>query len=364
MKKNMKRVIAVLLAAMMCTGLVACSSGQGTEAPAEAAEEAAEAAVEEAVEEVEEAAEAAGGVPENMKVGLCNISERSTFGLLVKMGFENACAERGWELVYADNNNDGPTGVSNAEIMVQKEVDFVVDLNVDSSVGQTIMDIFNEAGIPVLAVDIALPGAPFFGIDSPLMGYYNGEVAAEYINENYNGEVDYIVLITQIASGDIVQERIRSAVDALDDLGIKYGEVVEIEGQNDTATIQQRFNDFLTAHPDADSIIAFGINNFGSQGLLAATETAGRQDDVRIFSCNIDNAFTDLMLSTEGDSPWIYVTSNFTELYGYQCCDLIEQYFTEGSIPESTPCKMEAICYDNMEEFYDINNFPWDAVAK
>lgn len=351
----MKKLIALVLAFIMALTLAACAANtepaqteqpEQTEQPAVAAEN-----------------DAPAGVPEKLKLGLCNINEKGQFGRLVKWGFEKACEERGWELVYADNNGDGPTGVSNAEIMVQKGVDFVVDLNVDASVGQTIMDIFGEANIPVLAVDIALPGAPFFGIDSPSMGYYNGEVMAQWLKDNNNGECDYAVVITQLASGDVVQERVRAAIDAFDDLGIKYGEAVEIEGENDAQIIQQRFNDFLTAHPDAHSIIVFGVNNNAATGCMAAAETAGRDGDVKIISCNIDNTFTDTMEATQGNCCWLYTTSNFTELYGEQCCKLVEQYFTEGSIPELNPCEMLAISWDNLAEVYDTSNYPWDQVG-
>ena len=334
----MKKLIALVLAFIMALTLAACAANtepaqteqpEQTEQPAAAAEN-----------------DAPAGVPEKLKLGLCNINEKGQFGRLVKWGFEKACEERGWELVYADNNGDGPTGVSNAEIMVQKGVDFVVDLNVDASVGQTIMDIFGEANIPVLAVDIALPGAPFFGIDSPSMGYYNGEVMAQWLKDNNNGECDYA-----------------AAIDAFDDLGSKYGEAVEIEGENDAQIIQQRFNDFLTAHPDAHSIIVFGVNNNAATGCMAAAETAGRDGDVKIISCNIDNTFTDTMEATQGNCCWLYTTSNFTELYGEQCCKLVEQYFTEGSIPELNPCEMLAISWDNLAEVYDTSNYPWDQVG-
>ncbi len=357
----MKKLIALILATIMVLTLVACAPK--TE-PAKTEQTAAEEPAAAATNEAEPAAdEAAAGIPENFKLGLCNINEKGQFGRLVKWGFENACAERGWELVYADNNGDGPTGVSNAEIMVQKGVNFVVDLNVDASVGQTIMDIFGNAGIPVLAVDIALPGAPFFGIDSPSMGYYNGEVMAQWLKDNNNGKCDYAVVITQLASGDVVQERVRSAIKAFDDLGIQYGEAVEIEGENDAQIIQQRFNDFLTAHPDAHSIVVFGINNNAATGCMAAAETAGRDGDVKIISCNIDNTFTDTMEATQGNCCWLYTTSNFTELYGEQCCKLVEQYYNEGSIPELNPCEMLAISWDNLAEVYDTSNYPWDQVS-
>ena len=332
----MKKIIAIILACMMVFAL--CSTVF--------------------------AEEAKSAVPEGFKLGLCNINERGAFGLMVKMGFKDACEKRGWELIYADNNSDGPTGVSNAEIVAQKGAQFVVDLNVDASVGQVIMDIFNEANIPVLAVDIALPGAPFFGIDSPAMGYYNGEVMADWLKENKGGECDYVVLITQLASGDVVQERVRAAVKAFDDKGIKYGEVVEIEGQSDVAVIQQRFNDFLTAHPDAHNIVVFGINLYAGQGVVAAAETADRADDVKVFTCNVDTGFTDEVIPKEGKSPWIFCTSNFTELYGEQCCELVEKYFAEGSIPEHNPCAMQAVTYETIGDYYDVNNWPWERAKK
>lgn len=351
----MKKLIALVLAFIMLLTLAACAAKQepaATEQPEQTQQQAGTTAD-----------ETPAGVPEGFKLGLCNINEKGPFGRLVKMGFENACAERGWELVYADNNSDGPTGVSNAEIMVQKGVDFVVDLNVDASVGQTIMDIFGEANIPVLAVDIALPGAPFFGIDSPSMGYYNGEIMAQWLKDNNNGECDYAVVITQLSSGDVVQERVRAAIDAFDDQGIQYGEAVEIEGENDAQIVQQRFNDFLTAHPDAHSIVVFTINNNAATGCMAAAETAGRDGDVKIISCNIDNTFTDTLEATQGNCCWLYTTSNFTELYGEQCCKLVEQYYTEGAIPELNPCEMLAISWENLTEVYDTSNYPWDQVG-
>ena len=58
---------------------------------------------------------ATAGAEETVKLGLANINEKATFGKLVKMGFENACEEKGWELVYVDNNSDGAQAVQNAE---------------------------------------------------------------------------------------------------------------------------------------------------------------------------------------------------------------------------------------------------------
>jgi ABC-type sugar transport system substrate-binding protein len=360
----MKRLLALVLSLILIITFTACSN-EGS-APAEPSTPSDSTNEPSEPNEANEANEPSDTEPNEAKetytIGLANINERGVFGKLVKKGFEEATAARGWKLEYVDNNADGQTAVANAELLALKQVDFVVNLNVDASVGQTIMDILNEAEIPVLAVDIALPGAPFFGIDSAEMGYFNGEFAAGYIKEHFDGEVDYVVLITQIASGDEVQKRVRSAVDALDDNGIKYKEVIEIEGENDAGITQKRFNDFLTAHPDSDRIMVFTINENAAQGAYAAAVTANREWDVRVFSCNCGSQFVEPMYEKEGNQSWVSTVSNFTELYGEQCCELIKQYFETGSIPEKNVCKMEVITWDNINEYYPLDKLPWEGM--
>ena len=349
----MKKALIMLLAIAMIIGMTACSSEENKGAKEVATTEKTEEVAQDAEVEEEDS---------SITIGLANINERGVYGKLIKQGFEQACAERGWALEYVDNNGDGQTAVSNAEALALKDVDFVVDMNVDQSVGQTIVDIFNEAEIPVLAADIALPNSPFFGIDSPSVGYMNGEFASAYIKENLEGEVDYVVLITQLASGDEVQERVRAAVDAMDDAGIKYKEVVEIEGKNDTAEIQARISDFLTAHPDDDKIMIFTVNDTAAQGAYASAVTAGREWDVRIFSVNCGTIFVEPIYETQGNQSWVSTVDNFSHLYGEQCCELIEQYFEEGSIPDYNPCKLEVITWDNIQELYPLDNLPWEGL--
>ena len=293
-------------------------------------------------------------------IALANINEKGAFGKLVKQGFEEACADRGWEFVYVDNNYDGQTAIKNAELLALRgDVDFVVDLNVDASVGQTIMDIFNGAEIPVLAVDIALPGAPFFGIDSAAMGTFNGEWMAEYVKQNMDGEVDYVVVITQISSGDEVNLRVRNSPIAMEAAGIKIGEVVEIEGENDAAVAQRRVTDFLTAHPDAEKIIIFCVNENTGTGAHAAAVTSGREWDVRIMSANCGTQFVEPMYNCEGNQSWIATCANFPERYGEQCCRLIENYFAGEEIPEMNACDMVVINWENITEWYPLDNLPW-----
>lgn len=298
---------------------------------------------------------------ETHTIALANINEKGVFGKLVKLGFEQAAEKRGWNLVYVDNNADGQTAVSNAELLALRgDIEYVVDMNVDASVGQTIMDIFNEANIPVIACDIGLPGAPFYGIDSAKMGTQNGEWMAQWVKDNWDGAVDYIVVVTQIASGDEVNLRVRNAPKAMEAAGIKYTEIVEIEGENDASVAQRRLTDFLTAHPTAEKVVVFTLNENTGVGCHAAVDVSARSENVRIVSCNCNADFTEMIYASEGNSPWFATCANFPHLYGEECMDLMERAFAGETLEGTYPCMMVNVTYENIVEYFPLDNLPWD----
>lgn len=356
----MKKLIALLLTLLLLAGLAACAK-PAAEQPAPA--EQTTTTEQTATTEQAPADETPTEEKKTVKLGLANINEKATFGKLVKMGFEDACAARGWELVYVDNNSDGAQAVQNAEILVQQGVDFIVDLNIDQSVAGTIVDIVSAANIPMVCVDIAMGDTPFFGVDSDKVGRMAGEYSVNWVNENWGGEVDYIVCFTAIASGDEVQKRARSAVEVMQNSGIKIGDTVEIEYQNDTAVAQQRFADFLTAHPDAHKIVCYGINEFAGTGAIAAGETAGRTDDFALFTCGVGSQFVEPLYEAQGNSPWKTAVAAFPELYGDQLCDIIENYFNGVPLEPLMPCKLVCVDWSNITEYYPLDDLPWKRLS-
>ena len=81
-----------------------------------------------------------------------------------------------------DNDLDRQQAFDNAAWFVDNTVDLVVEYQIDSQAGNIIMDTLRQAGIPVIAVDIAMPGATFFGADN----YRAGFIAEMCIRDRYN----------------------------------------------------------------------------------------------------------------------------------------------------------------------------------
>ena len=103
--------------------------------------------------------------------------------------------------MIADNKLDGATALANADNFLTQGVDGVIEFQTDEKFGNVIMDKFRAKNIPVIAIDIPMPGATFFGADNYKAGLLAGEAAAKYANENWGGQVDAILLLELPQSG-------------------------------------------------------------------------------------------------------------------------------------------------------------------
>ena len=56
----------------------------------------------------------------------------------------------------------------------------MIEYQIDEQAGSRIMDYFRQAGIPVIAVDIPMVGATFFGVDNYRAGYLAGVALGDW----------------------------------------------------------------------------------------------------------------------------------------------------------------------------------------
>jgi ribose transport system substrate-binding protein len=274
---------------------------------------------------------------------------------------EKEAAARGWELICVDNNSDGATAVKNADDLITMGIDYMIEFNVDQAVAPVIMEKFNAANIPVVAVDIAHPGAVFFGANNERAGTIAGESAGDYINKNWGGEVDYVVLIIQPVSGEAVAPRVKKFPEGLKNKGIEFtdDQIVELDGRNDAQVTQQQFADFLMAHPDAHKIAVATINDVAASGVYAAAETAGRAKDIVLVSQNCTADFVEPMYAVNGDTSWIGSVGFFPNRYGEWVMPIIEKMIAGEPLEEAYYIDHIMIDWSNIKEYYPIDNLPW-----
>ena len=121
-------------------------------------------------------------------IGFGNISEVNAINIRMGDYIVECCEAYGMNVIRTDNELNGTKAVQNVQTMLTRGIEGLIEFNVDESVGGVVMELCNEAGIPVMAIDIPHPGAVFFGADNALAGTMAGEAVAPAALEELGGD--------------------------------------------------------------------------------------------------------------------------------------------------------------------------------
>lgn len=221
------------------------------------------------------------------------------------------------ELVYADCNADPQKVAPNYDSFILQEVDAIIDASWLEEAGSVAVEKCKAAGVPLLVCDTAFDEEYSYtiGTDSYEAGLVAGRYLADYINENWDGELDYLVLEYFQSGGGAVRDRMQGCVDGLKECGFELSEeqVVWFDNEGQTQKTNQITRDFLTAHPDAEHVI-FGTNNDPCAiGMVSAIEAANRVEDCICYSYGGEASALDLL---EQDNCYVGSVSFQQNLYG------------------------------------------------
>ena len=144
------------------------------------------------------------------RIGFANLTEDSPFCVDVRRGLERAAHEAGnIDLIIADNQLNGDRAIEIADQFVEQSLDLVIEYQIDAHAGNRIMDRYRQADLPVIAVDIPLIGATFFGVDNYRSGYMAGAALGEWIQREWGGQLDRLIVLEEPRAGALPGSRIQ-----------------------------------------------------------------------------------------------------------------------------------------------------------
>jgi len=292
---------------------------------------------------------------DNYKIGFANLTEDIVFTQLVRESIESEAEKAGnIELVLADNKLDGATALANADNFILQGVDGVIEFQTDEKFGNVMMDKFRAEGIPVIAIDIPMPGATFFGADNYGAGHMAGEAAANWANENWDGQLDAILMLELPQSGPIPAARLQGQLEGvLDNIA---GEVppeemiFHLDSKNTQDEAFRVVGDTLPKIPDARHVIAVNINEGTALGTIAAFEAAGRAEDVIVVAQGADPDGQD-EIAKEG-SRHVGSTAYFPERYGEWLIPAMLDALECRTLPPAIYVDHVFITAENLCEYY------------
>jgi len=267
----MKKLLSVMLTAVMTIGILAsCSTGDTPAAPPSGN------------------AGAQNNAGEKLVVyGIYKAGDQTWF-IDEGEAAKNAVEAAGGEFIFVDAAMDPEQYLNAIDNAIANNASGIVTCIPDQTMSKTVVDKCKEAGIPIVAADDALQDesgellAPWVGIDGYVIGEKNGEWVANYMKDNDmldDPEVGLLLITMDTVSSCV--PRTEGQYDKFTELCPDFDKnrifKADYDGTTDkgnTATAA-----ILTAHPEIKKWVITGANEEGTIGAVRALESAGLDAD-------------------------------------------------------------------------------------
>jgi ribose transport system substrate-binding protein len=227
----------------------------------------------------------------HFKIGFANLNEQDPFPIEVRRGLERAAREAGnIDLVLADNQLNAEVALDVADHFIGQGVDLMIEYQIDEQAGSRIMERFQAAGIPVIAVDIPMVGATYFGVDNYRAGRLAGEALGRWLQAHGDGQLDRLVILEEPRAGALPAARIQGQLDGLQSVigPVPAEKQLRLNSGNTTDISRAQVLSVLKSWPRNQRYAVISFNDDVAMGALLAARELKRETDVVIVGQGAD----------------------------------------------------------------------------
>ena len=301
-----------------------------------------------------------GNPGEGKKIAFANLSASFAYCLSVQNSIIEVLKLAGFsdeDVTILDNQLDASIGLQNADIVLAKNVDGFMEFQVDAKINSVIGKKFSDAEIPILAIDIPIPGASYMGVDNYQAAYLTGEWLIEEIDKRFGSidNVDLIIMGMVTTAGDLGMLRHIGVQDAfLDKYGEEINEKIVMEDMGNSAEPSEKMvAAVLASNPDAKNIVIACSNDPSAKGAIAAVNSIGtlERENIIYVSQGLDESGIAMLRNGEIDGDIAY----FPENYGWYAVPGIVALMQGKPIPPYMYVDNGVVTIDNVDEYYPEN---------
>ncbi len=266
------------------------------------------------------------------------------------------------EMVFYDNQRDDARAVANAEAAVSRKVDLYIQYH-RGAANAAVAEKLKAAGIPVLALNYSVPGAPLFTLDNTAAGKMAGEALAQFATRSWRGQPTAGVIIGNLsAAAERVPERVRGVTEALSQRlpGVR---VTTLDTKGNPAQVAPLLGKFLAGYPKGRLLLA-ATDDTTALAVKSAVEGAGRAQDSAIVSHGVDRTIHGGMNDRKEIDPTnrasivIGSVAFFLDRYGYEVLPVALRMVRGEAVPPRMIAPLKLITAANVFiEYppYDMN---------
>lgn len=279
---------------------------------------------------------------EGIKVGITFMTTNNPFFVAMLEAVKEEVEGRlNGQVIVSDGQFNVSKQLSDVEDMIVQGIDLLLFNAVDSDAAEPAVYLAKEAGIPVVCLDVdaAGPRDMFIGSDN----YGAGRQVGEYTVERLGGQGRVVIINgTPITS-------VRDRYQGFRDVIAQYPDIVLVAEQNGETNLTKSMEvmeNVLQSQPAIDAV--FGINDPTALGILAAVQSAGREDEM--FISGVDGSPDGVQGILDGTAMAATSAQNPAEI-GRLGVEYGLKILGGEEVPEFIPVPVELITIENAEGF-------------
>jgi ribose transport system substrate-binding protein len=261
------------------------------------------------------------------RIGYAQLSSDQPFSQKVTQGLIEAADRSRVELVVTDNRGSSEEALKNAAWLISQKIDFVIEYEFHYRVGPALANMFAEAGIPSLAIDIPQPGAIYFGANNYAVGSLGGEALARFAQQNWRGRVNRVLLLELPEAGPVPHARVLGTLDGMRSVLPKLDEacVIHKDAKGTERGGYWATRKVLKSLARRQRLLIAAANDNSARGAIRAVRETHREPFTAIMAqgWGPDEALEDEFRQPK--SPLIGAVAYFPERYGSRILPIVLQ---------------------------------------
>jgi len=225
------------------------------------------------------------------------------------------------DLITRDNAMDDARAKANADEFLSIPVDLAIIFHVNERLGSQLGMMFRLKKIPLIAIDIPIPMAYYFGVNNTETGKLTGSALGQWVVDNWDGQVDKVLLMTEQRVTGVLQERIKSALDSfLGYVDVPRKDILYMDSGHSREITAEHTISTLNSWQDHERIAVIGINDDVALGVLQGASQIGREKHIAVVGQDADPEAREEI--NNPDSRFIASTNVHLEEYAPRILDM------------------------------------------
>jgi ribose transport system substrate-binding protein len=278
-----------------------------------------------------------------------------SFCSALSQGLRWAAASRPIDLIEVENRYSIKVALRNAEHLVTRGVDLAIEFQTYERIGGKVAQFFEQAGIPLIAVEIPHPNSVFLGVDNQRAGAVAGKALLKAAQTKWDGKCDEVLFLDLEIAGSLPHLRLSSAQSPLRSALGSSCLFTHLDSRGEFIRSFQFTRRHLQFAPKRRTLVT-GINDYAVLGALRAFEEAGRSNMcLAVSHGGGPEARRELRLP---GTPLVATVAFFPEKYGENLLLLALDMLNKRATPPAVYMPVQILTRKNVDEFYPLDTLP------